>query len=401
MRFRDFRRIDSSPGHGTNVPGRVHVGMVGVSTGHATELFLRRAVGFSDVPASMAGTRGVLGVDDDDTNTRHPGFVRDKGSKLIKSPTAHFRSLRLAKPCPFTDALEVFQGDSASGVFGLDNQRFGNAVVFVGAKPPFFAAKVLEFATNVFGARPSAFSASGRLLQSAAKALLTNPDRFYIGTAMTIPVAIRGKMDHAQVHADNVGRRRLCPLGQIHGYEQKPLAVLAANEIALSPGVGKAFFLILTHDESDDDTSGKRQQRHPIHVLETHQALVIGYTRKLAKAWAFCLVPLIGFAHLSHAAHGHLRGQTKALPHGAVVKFLQGNLVGRLPGKRLSRQPVSRRVEGAHRCLERLGVFWRGQKLCLQGQFHGTHYRQQQSVYQVWKRRKFCDVKLPTALLLS
>ena len=68
--------------------------------------------------------------------------------------------------------------------------------------------------------------------------------------------------------------------------------------------------------------------------------------------WTPGLVALIGFADLRDTAHGHLCGQPVAISQSLVEELLQRHLVRCFPGKRFTRQPVSRRVEGTHRLLE-------------------------------------------------
>lgn len=125
MRFRDFRRIDRRPGEATDVPRRVHVCVVGVSTGHAAKLCLRWAVGFGYMPANRARLAGVRRRNQHDIHAMEPCLVLDERAQLTKSPSAYPRPLCLVnyprlKPgaCPWRYAIrrvsETFGGLTAA-----------------------------------------------------------------------------------------------------------------------------------------------------------------------------------------------------------------------------------------------------------------------------------------------
>lgn len=382
MRFRDFRRIDRRPGEATDVPRRVHVCVVGVPTGHAAKLRLRWAVGFGYMPANRARLAGIGRVDVDDLNACQPGFVFDKCTKLRKSPPTHLRPLRLAKPCPVADALEFLQGKPATGAFGLSNERFGYAMILVGAKSPFLPAQALELAPDVLRTHASPLFGRSSPLETGAQCVLPTPDGFDRIAAVVLPVAVGGDIGHSEIDADEVGRWRLGAVWQIDGHKQEPLAILAQDEITLPLGGGKPFLLILAHDHGHENATRERQKRHAINALEAHQPLVIGDSGKRTKLRSLGLVPLVGFADLRNAAHRHLGRQSESLAQLSVAKLLQQDFVGGLSCKRLAGQPVGCFVEGAHGRLKQSGLLRGRQKLRLQGQLHTCNYRRIGSICQ-------------------
>lgn len=387
MRFRDFRRIDRRLGEATDVPRRIHIRVVGVPTGHAAELCLRWAVACIGVSTDCAHLAGVGRVDANDIDACLYGLVFDKCAQLAKCPATHPRSLCPAKPCPVADALEVFQGNAACGVFGLGNERFRNTVVFVGAKSPLFPRKCFEFPADALGARPATLSGGSSLLQAGAQRVLLAPDGFDRITAVVLSVTVGGDVGHPKINANKVCRWRLDAVRHIDGHEQKPLAILAPDEIALPLGVGKALLLIFAHDHGHDDAPGKGQQRHAVNPLEAHQALIVGDGGERPEARAFRFVPLVGFARLSDTAYRHLRRQPEARSQLGVVEPLQQELVGGLSGKRLSCQPVGSGVERAHGRFKRQGLLWRGEELRLQRQLHALNYSRLLSMHQDRRRR--------------
>ena len=87
-----------------------------------TKPSLTGAITALDMFALGTHLRGILGIDDLEQDAGLLSFVADKLAKLIESPATQAVALRLAKPYPVTDALKVFKGDTAPGVFGLRNE---------------------------------------------------------------------------------------------------------------------------------------------------------------------------------------------------------------------------------------------------------------------------------------
>ena len=382
MLFRDFRPIDGGPGDETNVPRRVHIRMVGMSTDHAAELCLRWAVGFGCMTTCRARLAGVRRRNQHDIHAMEPCLVLDERAQLTKSPSAHPRPLRLAKPCPIADAFEVFQGDSAPGAFGLGNERFGNTMILVGSKSPFLPAQALELAPNVLGAKSTPLFPRSGFLQATAKRVLSNTYRFYCIAAVVLPVAVGGDIGHSEIDANEIGRWRLGAVWQIDRYQQKPFSVFAPHQIALSFGVGKALFLIFAHDHGHENAPGKGQQRDAVNAFEAHQPLIVRDRSKRSKVWPFCFVPLVRFADLSDTTYRHLSRKPEALTQCGVVEFLQQDFVGGFTIERFSSQPIGSGIERTHGRFERQDLFLRRQKLCLQGQFHVYNYKRIGSICQ-------------------
>ena len=71
----------------------------------------------------------VLGIDDKEFDAFPPGLVGQKGAELIEGPVVQPFSLAFAGLSPVPDILEVFDGDSGTGAFGLQNTLFGNGVI--------------------------------------------------------------------------------------------------------------------------------------------------------------------------------------------------------------------------------------------------------------------------------
>ena len=110
----------------------------------AQELGLARTVGFLAMPADGTRPAGVARVDRHDGHTRKLGLVLHERSKLEERPSRVPVALPLPNRCPVTNARKVFEGDTASGAFGLGDDGLADAVVLLLSEPGFLASKLLE-----------------------------------------------------------------------------------------------------------------------------------------------------------------------------------------------------------------------------------------------------------------
>src|SRR5438128_5035166 len=81
------------------------------------------------------------------STTWHPHtrrFVLHERSELGECPIGVARALPPANRSPVTDALEVFQGDPAAGVFGGAHHYLADAVVRVALEARLLASQRLE-----------------------------------------------------------------------------------------------------------------------------------------------------------------------------------------------------------------------------------------------------------------
>ena len=76
------------------------------------------------------------------------GFVLDKAAQLGERPAMQGCSLRPTNRYPITNPAKFFEGDSATGVFGLSNNALADVVVCPGGELPFFAGQFLETAAR-------------------------------------------------------------------------------------------------------------------------------------------------------------------------------------------------------------------------------------------------------------
>src|SRR5690606_39266135 len=100
----------------------------------------------------------VAGVDSHDRHACQFSFVLNECPQLAKTPTAHFRPLAFAKPCPRPDALEVFKSDPALRAFGQPHGLFADDVVLVSPETGLSIANPLQRPTCILACPPFVLS---------------------------------------------------------------------------------------------------------------------------------------------------------------------------------------------------------------------------------------------------
>src|SRR5262245_38705497 len=123
---------------------------------------------------------------------------------------------------------------------------------------------------------------------------------------MHLAVAINGQIYDAEIDSDEIGRRCRRAIRNLNSHMQKPLAILAPEEIALAVFSVESLGLVFAHYDRNDDPAFERQQGNAINSLERHQALVVRDAGVFLEAWAYGFVPAVSFADLGDAADSHL-----------------------------------------------------------------------------------------------
>src|SRR5262249_16579748 len=140
---------------------------------------------------------------------------------------------------------------------------------------------------------------------------------------MHLAVAINGQIDDAEIHSDEIGRSCRRDIRSLNRHKQKPLAVLAPDQIALAVFSVESLGLVLAHDDRNDDPAFEGQQGNTVNSLERHQPLVIRDTGVFLESGAYGFVPAVGFADLGDATDGHLGRDSEVITQLAVVELLK------------------------------------------------------------------------------
>src|SRR6266852_1785847 len=194
-RLVDVRPHDGGPGTRRDDASRDGIGWPSEAAHDALEPLPRRPIRPIDLPAGQARLRRVAGIDQHDWHPDTRRLVLHEGPQLSECPVGVARSLPPSNRDALANALEVFQSDSASGVFGGAHQRLADAVVRVALETRVLPAQGLEFA---FGrARLAA-------LQTASAVGKDPPLLFDTRAGIDGGIRVGGDVDDAQVDAKKV-----------------------------------------------------------------------------------------------------------------------------------------------------------------------------------------------------
>ena len=191
---------------------------------------------------------------------------------------------------------------------------------------------------------------------------------------MHLAVTINGQIYDAEIHSDEISRGYRLAIRSLNGHEQKPLAVLAPDKVALAVFAVESLGLVLAHDNWNEGPAFERQQGDSINSLERHHALVVRDAGVFLESRTNGFVSAVGFADLSNAADGHLSRESEVIAQLAVVELLKFDLVIGLEEKGFAGEPIGGGVESPHCGGKLFGLIPIGQKLCLQDQLHEARF---------------------------
>src|SRR5882672_8945295 len=180
--------------------------------------------------------------------------------QLRKCPFTHAISLLLPEPCPVSDAFEVFDGYSSTGVCSFRNDLLCNRMVGIRFKASLSTRERFQFTFSIQWPFAASFLLSRFSLKRSfhfSIMLSCSPD---IIALMHLAIAVNGQIYDAEIHSDEIGRRRRRDIGNLNGHQQKPLAVLTLYQIALAVFSVESFGLVLAHDDRNDGPAFESQQ---------------------------------------------------------------------------------------------------------------------------------------------
>lgn len=362
--------MTGQPRPGRNDPGGVLVGVSGIAARHTGEEGLREAARFIDSPAGRTGAGGVTRVYKDHTDACQPRLVLDKAAQLVEGPGVYDSPLRPPNRYSLADALEVFEGDTARGVFGASHQLLGDAMIKVPLETLFTPPPLYE-------------QSPGRLrtpaLELGPQAAIAGPD--VLDSSASERLSIRGRRDanNAQVHADELGDLQGWRLSRVQRYVEVegpiPIDQIGLPLLTIKPGC-----LVGAEYDRDEQPPREGEKRDSLDALPRHDALVIGNGAVGPEARLDAAVPLISFYHLGDGADGKLRGKPEPPPDVVVNEFLKNEFTGAPLAKGEYPYPIAGGVEVLHSYQERGVLLGRGTELDRQRLLHGSIITQCSSI---------------------
>jgi hypothetical protein len=294
-------------GSGPDIQGPYEVGMRAMPTQPTLEFGLALPVGLVAMTARRTRPRRVPGIDCHDFDADQTGLVFDEVPELVKRPSRYAGSLLLVKPLPVADALEVFQGDPASGVFSLGDELLAQDMVDITPESSFLPVLTGLGPPYILGPLALPFACSGGLVEPVSPFGVSFSDGIDCGPTVLLAVAVREDIIDPEIDTDEIGSRDRRSFGDIDRHQQEPLAVLPQDQIALSFGPAESLGLILPHEKRDYDPPLERADADPVRPPEANVlAHAIRDGGMLAEPGPDRLVSLVGFTDLSDTPDGHV-----------------------------------------------------------------------------------------------
>jgi len=300
---------------------------------------------------------------------QHPrklSLILDKLNKLAESPGVVATPLGFSNRCPIPDAVEVFQGNQAMGVFSLRHQLLADYVVGVSSEVSFPTRKPFKMSLSRF---------SSLALERSLKPIGLFPYLVYFFTRIKLPIAVNGKVDNSQVNSQ-------CSNGVIWGgfwginRNRKIEGLIAENKVTLFDNPVKPYFLISPNPDGDKETSLKCEDGDSVQSLPGEDALIINHRRMELEGMQSGLISAIAFNHFSNNSDCHLSRQAVVLTKIAVSKVVELYLAGCMLFKGKPGDIVTRLIKSLHRLKKSVVLLGSRAKFDHQSLFHSFSIEQ-------------------------
>lgn len=314
-----------------------------------------------------AFTRSIPGVYLYKGNPGEDGLVDKERFQLEECPRMQDSPLCTPSPYPSTDALEIFNGNSASGAFGGSNDFLSNTVIGVSGKPALLATEFLEMS---FGAPRSAF------LELGSKTLMSSTDVVERGAAVYITVAVRGNVNHSEIHTKEVFCVFRFRIIDVAGSRQIEFA-LVIDQIGFALAVNEQFLLAFTGGEVDTlATCNRPDGDGSIGKLPRQNAFIVSYCAVLAKLTHCILVQIVCVGNLRNTADYNLGSEWELGSDLFIHQPMQGELAEYLLPPRSLADPVTGDVRRVHGIEQVSRYFVVGYQFNFRRKFHSSSMEQ-------------------------
>src|SRR5262245_8144 len=140
-------------------------------------------------------------------------------SQLRECPLTHAISLLLPEPCPVSDAFEVFDGYSSTGVCSFGNDLLCNRMVGIRLKSSLSTGESFQLTFGVQRPFSAALLHCHFSLKRSFHLSIMLSCSFGIISLMHLAVTINGEIDDAEIHSDEIGRGRRREIRNLNGHK--------------------------------------------------------------------------------------------------------------------------------------------------------------------------------------
>ena len=356
----------------SNIDRGVKVRMGRIATLFTGEPRLTRSIGLSHMPTLAAPLAGVPRINQHDWYASELCLVLDKVSELVKRPPCHFGALRLPKPRPTADILQVFQGYAAFGAFGCRNERLADTVIDIPTKTGFFLSHSLQRTPNIL--RPFAIHLRHMrgTLQPLTALRIARATGFNARTA--VGSAVRGgcQVDYAQVHTHHVLWLNRRVFRHVDGTQEIEHAI-PQHQIGLPLDTPLPRLLVGATQKRHLYPAPNGPQTRAVQTVEAQDPLVVTHGAIGSEDWADGPVTLKALDRFGNGAYRKLRGQAKPFSDLVVGQVVQRHLPVHASGKAFRSSIRRSLVAQPHGLTQGRMLVGSWQQVESQGEFHGEN----------------------------
>jgi hypothetical protein len=322
---------------------------------------LAGSVAFIDTTTLRTCPRGVAWIDKDNLNSGTLGFVDHKALELAEGPRMQTGPLLSLSPYPATNALQVFQGNTAPGAFSNGNYFFGNLVVNVGGEPALFEPALTQ----------KAFGASGAFgLQVTTHSSVPYPSAVELSARIAFTITGLSDSDYTQINADKIRNFSNSRCRLVNRNKQEPFAV-AIDEIGFTASAIEESPVTFATRERDSLPSAQGPDTYRLRSkIPGQDARIVGNRAVSTERASHFIVELISIGNFGYKSHHNLSGKRKFSADGAVTKPVNIELSESFGAPAKLTNAISRDVGAAKSFEQNSGLFGRGQQFNLGGKLH-------------------------------
>lgn len=278
------------------------------------EFGLGFSVGLGYVAAPIARPASIPGVYEEDRDTGKLGLVGDKPTEFVKGPFAE--SFALLFPNRYPEALEVFEDNTSSGVFGSLNDFLGNGVVGGALESSLPAGELFEVSLG----RRGSF-----LLKVFFESM--DPDTDIINSFPGEEYSVRGsgEVDYAEVYAERPLRLKRRSIRDFDAKAEVENA-LDIEKVGLSPDPALVEFGVGAEDNRYLKPPVKAQDGDGIKTLEGEDALIVDNSGVFLKDMETLLLSPVGFGNLADSPDGKLGRESVCFSNMGITETVKPNL---------------------------------------------------------------------------
>jgi len=365
MAHNHFNPVRVWPDYGgpaSNYASRVGVGIRAVPTCKTSKQIASLTVGLLDMTANAAFPGSIARIDKTDSNPSTLGFVPDLALQVSEGPRVQRASLRPGSSDPGADAIEVFDGYTASGAFGSIDNLFRNNMIHMRRKSGFFATTLLEQPFSAFGAFR---------LELFAQPECPSAECIKVCSAEILAVASGSNIHDANVYPEPAKRLMLFGVRHIDSDKQVEFSV-TKDEIGFATLVLEQGSLVGATNERDTLTAVDCPDIGGISPPRQDPSIVRDGPQRPERSTTD-FVEFVGVSDLGDASHDYLRGHSWKFRASVVIsELMEGELPEDLSFPGAVGNPVASSISSTDRSLKRSKLLSRRLELNLHHELHFT-----------------------------